>query len=160
MNIAVCPGSFDPVTNGHIDIFERASGLFDQVIVGVFYNVNKKPFFSVEERVQLLEESTRHIPNIKIDAFDGLLSEYVRKHNARIIIRGLRMVNDFEYEFQREQMLRHLDPGIETLFLMTGRPYGFISSSGIRELANFHGEIKGLVPSCVEKAVKKAAGYV
>lgn len=157
MKIAVCPGSFDPVTNGHIDIFERASLLVDQLIVGVFHNVNKKPFFSVEERVELLREATAHISNIKIDAFDGLLNEYVRANQATLIIRGLRTVTDFEYEFQRAQMMRHLDSGIETIFMTTNQKYAFVSSSGVRELSNFNGEIKGLVPSCVELAIKKRA---
>ena len=155
MKIAVCPGSFDPVTNGHIDIFERASRQFDQLIVGVFHNINKKPFFTMEERVALLRESTKHIQNIRIDAFRGLLNEYVRQQNSYTIVRGLRTVTDFEYEFQRAQMMRHLDPDIETVFMTTSQQYSFVSSSGIRELANFNGNIKGLVPACVEVAIEE-----
>ena len=157
MKIAVFPGSFDPVTNGHIDIFERASQMFDELIVGVFHNINKKPFFSVEDRVKFLTEATAHISNIKIDAFDGLLNEYVRAKQASVIVRGLRTVTDFEYEFQRAQMMRHLDSGIETIFMTTNPKYAFVSSSGVRELSNFNGEIKGLVPNCVELAIKKRA---
>ena len=154
MRIAVCPGSFDPVTNGHINIFERASSMFDQIIVGVFHNINKTPFFSMEERVELLRESTRHIENIKIDAFQGLLNDYVRQQGAHIVVRGLRAVADFEYEFQRALLLRQIDPELETVFLMTSNEYSFLSSSGVRELANFNGPVKGLVPECVELAIK------
>ncbi len=158
MRIAVCPGSFDPVTNGHINIFERASGMFDQIIVGVFHNINKTPFFSMEERVELLRESTRHIENIRIDAFQGLLNEYVHQQGAHIVVRGLRAVADFEYEFQRALLLRQIDPELETVFLMTSNEYSFLSSSGVRELANFNGRVKGLVPECVELAIKARMG--
>lgn len=155
MRIAICPGSFDPVTNGHIDIFERASDMFDQVIVGVFHNPNKAPLFTMEERVDLLQESTKHIKNIKIDCFSGLLNEYVREKNAKIIVRGLRAISDFEYEFQRALLLKKIDSEIETVFMMTSNEYSFLSSSGIKELANFDGNIKGLVPEYVEVKIKQ-----
>ncbi|WP_110953110.1 pantetheine-phosphate adenylyltransferase [Anaerosinus massiliensis] len=155
MRIAVCPGSFDPVTNGHIDIFERASYMFDEVIVGVFHNPNKKPMFTVEERVDLLKESTKHIKNIRVDSFSGLLSEYAKKHNTSIIIRGLRAIGDFEYEFQRALLIKKIDPEMETIFMMTSNEYSFLSSSGIKELAKFNGNIKGLVPECVEIKIKQ-----
>ena len=158
MKVAVCPGSFDPVTNGHIDVFERASKMFDELIVGVFHNVNKKPLFSMEKRVELLCESTKHIKNIRVDSFDGLLSDYLHEQNSNIIVRGLRAMADFEYEFQRAMLLKHISPEIETVFLITGNEYSFLSSSGIRELAKFNGEIEGLVPKCVEIAIKDYAG--
>lgn len=155
MRIGICPGSFDPVTKGHIDIFERASKMFDEVIVAVFHNPNKKPLFNMQERVELLTEATKHLPNVRIDSFSGLLNEYVRKQNANIIIRGLRALSDFEYEFQRALLIKKVDPEIETIFMMTSSEYSFLSSSGIKELAKFGGSIKGFVPDCVEKEVKK-----
>lgn len=155
MRIAVCPGSFDPVTNGHIDIFERASTMFDLIIVAVFHNPNKKPLFSMEERAELLAISTRHIANIRIDAFSGLLNEYVKQQNSNIIVRGLRALSDFEYEFQRALLIKKIDPVIETVFMMTSSEYSFLSSSGIKELAKFGGPIKGLVPSCVETRIRQ-----
>ncbi len=153
MRRAVCSGSFDPVTMGHIDVFERASQMFDEIIVGVFHNIRKDPFFPVEERVRLIRESTMHIPNLTVSAFSGLLPEYMREAGASVIVRGLRSVTDFEYELQQAQMLKHIAPDIETVFILTGQEYYFISSSGIRELAAFGGDIHGLVPACVEEAV-------
>ena len=162
MRIAVCPGSFDPVTNGHLDIFERASNMYDLVIVAVFHNPNKKPLFSMEERVDLLAISTQHIPNIKIDSFSGLLNDYVKQQNTNIIVRGLRALSDFEYEFQRALLIKKVDPVIETVFMMTSSEYSFLSSSGIKELAKFGGSIKGLVPECVETRIgqrMRESGY-
>lgn len=153
MRKAVCPGSFDPVTRGHLDIFERAAKMFDEVIVAVFHNPAKKPAFSMEERVQLLRESTRHIPNIKVDCFSGLLNEYVREQGTNIIVRGLRALTDFEYEFQRALLIKHVDPNIETVFMMTSSEYSFVSSSATKELAKFGGSIHGLVPSGVEEQI-------
>lgn len=155
MRTAICPGSFDPVTNGHIDIFERASRMFDQIIVAVFHNPNKSPLFSMAERVDMLREATAHIDNVRVDAFSGLLNEYVREQGSHIIVRGLRMLSDFEYEFQRALMIKKIDPGLETVFMMTSSEYSFVSSTGIRELGKFGGCIKGLVPPCVEVALKK-----
>ncbi|MPN30254.1 Phosphopantetheine adenylyltransferase [bioreactor metagenome] len=162
MRIAVCPGSFDPVTNGHLDIFERASNMYDLVIVAVFHNPNKKPLFSMEERAELLAISTQHIPNIKIDSFSGLLNDYVKQQNTNIIVRGLRALSDFEYEFQRALLIKKIDPVIETVFMMTSSEYSFLSSSGIKELAKFGGSIKGLVPECVETRIgqrMRESGY-
>lgn len=153
MQIAVCPGSFDPVTSGHLDIFERASKMFDVLIVAVFHNPNKKPFFSMEERVELLKDATKHIPNIRVDAFSGLLSEYVHSQNTNVIVRGLRALSDFEYEFQRALLIKSVDQSMETVFMMTSSEYSFVSSSGIKELAKFGGTITGLVPRCVEQKV-------
>ncbi|MDF2564046.1 MAG: coaD [Massilibacillus sp.] len=155
MQIAVCPGSFDPVTNGHVDIFERASVIFDEVVIGVFHNPNKKPMFTMEQRVELLKESTKHIKNIRVDSFSGLLNEYVKRQNANVIIRGLRATKDFEYEFQRALLIKKIDSEIETIFMMTSSEYSFLSSSGIKELAKFNGNIKGLVPECVEIKIKQ-----
>lgn len=155
MRIAICPGSFDPVTNGHVDVFERASKLFDVLIVAVFHNPNKQPLFNMEERVALLTEATQHIPNVRIDCFSGLLNDYARLQNAPIIIRGLRALSDFEAEFQRALLIKKIDPIIETVFIMTSSEYSFVSSSGIKELARFGGPIAGLVPACVEDKVLK-----
>lgn len=155
MKVAVCPGSFDPVTNGHIDIFERACTMFDEVVVGVFHNPNKNPLFTMEERVRLLKESTSHIKNLRVDCFNGLLNEYVRRQGAKVIVRGLRAISDFEYEFQRALLLKRVDPELETVFMMTSNEYSFLSSTGIKELAKFDGNIKGLVPDCVEIEIKK-----
>ncbi|WP_378955470.1 pantetheine-phosphate adenylyltransferase [Pelosinus sp. sgz500959] len=153
MRIAICPGSFDPVTNGHVDVFERTSKLFDVLIVAVFHNPNKKPLFDMEERVELLKLATQHIPNVRIDCFSGLLNEYARQQNTNIIVRGLRALSDFEYEFQRALLIKKIDPVIETVFIMTSSEYSFLSSSGIKELAKFGGPITGLVPACVEDRI-------
>lgn len=153
MHIAICPGSFDPVTNGHLDIFERASKMYDLVIVAVFHNPNKKPLFNMEERVEMLNTATQHIGNIQVDAFSGLLNVYVRQKNANIIVRGLRAISDFEYEFQRALLIKKIDPLLETVFMMTSSEYSFLSSSAIKELAKFGGDISDLVPKCVEKQI-------
>ncbi|WP_346354221.1 pantetheine-phosphate adenylyltransferase [Azotosporobacter soli] len=157
---AICPGSFDPVTNGHIDIFERASKMFDELIVAVFHNPNKKPLFSMEERVRLLSDATQHLPNIRIDCFSGLLNQYARQQETYIIVRGLRALSDFEYEFQRALLIKKVDPLIETVFMMTSNEYSFISSTGIKELAKFGGNIKGLVPDCVENVILERMRYL
>lgn len=153
MRIAVCPGSFDPVTNGHLDIFERGSTMFDELIVAVFHNPNKRPLFSMDERVEMLKIATSHIPNIRVDCFSGLLHEYVRKQDSRIILRGLRALSDFEYEFQRALLNKKIEPLIETIFIMTSSEYSFISSTSIKELANFGGSISGFVPPCVKEKI-------
>lgn len=153
MRIAICPGSFDPITNGHLDIFERASKMYDLVIVAVFHNPNKKPLFDMKERVEMLGMATQHLKNIQVDAFSGLLNEYVRQKNANIIIRGLRAISDFEYEFQRALLIKKIDPLIETVFMMTSNEYSFLSSTAIKELAKFGGNISGLVPKCVEQQI-------
>ncbi|MDR3563864.1 MAG: pantetheine-phosphate adenylyltransferase [Negativicutes bacterium] len=155
MRIAVCPGSFDPVTNGHLDIFERASKIFDVLIVAVFHNPNKKPFFSMEERVEMLRAATGHIANVQVDGFSGLLTEYVRQQNTTIIVRGLRALSDFEYEFQRALLIKKVDSGVETVFMMTSNEYSFVSSTGVKELAMFGGNITGLIPKPVEDLVFK-----
>ena len=151
---AVCSGSFDPVTNGHIDIFTRASRMFDELIVCVFNNIRKEPFFPVRERVALLEEATRQLKNVRVASFSGLLPDYMHAHGATVIVRGLRSVTDFEYEQREAQIIHHLAPDIDTVFLLTDERYSFLSSSAVRELAAFKGELNDLVPPCVADAIK------
>lgn len=155
MRIGVCPGSFDPVTNGHLDIFERGSRLVDKLIVAVCENPNKHSLFTMEERVAFIEAATAHIPNIEVDRSCGLLNDYVKSKNSFIIIRGLRALSDFEYEFQRALFSKYLDDEIETVFIMTNNRYSFVSSTGIRELAKFDGKLDGLVPDIVMEALHK-----
>ncbi len=158
MRRAVCPGSFDPVTKGHIDIFERASAMFDELIISVFHNPGKDhATFTMDERVEMLREATAHIPNVRVTAFSGLLNEFCRKEEAFFIVRGLRAFTDFEYEFQRALLLKKIDEQLETVFIMTNAKYSFVSSSGVRELATFGGKLSDLVPECVEKRVKEHA---
>lgn len=153
---AVCPGSFDPVTKGHIDIFERASAMFDELIVSVFYNPGKeKAMFTMEERVEMLRLATSHIPNIRVTSFSGLLNEFCVRENAPFIVRGLRAFSDFEYEFQRALLIKKIDQHLETVFIMTNSQYSFVSSSGVRELATFGGQLKDLVPECIEERVRQ-----
>ena len=153
MRRAVCPGSFDPVTKGHIDIFERASAMFDELIISVFHNPGKdKAMFSMEERVEMLREATKHIPNVRVTCFSGLLNEFCKKEEAPFIVRGF---TDFEYEFQRALLLKKIDNDLETVFIMTNAKYSFVSSSGVRELATFGGQLKDLVPECIEERVRK-----
>ena len=156
MRRAVCPGSFDPVTKGHIDIFERASAMFDELIISVFHNPGKdKAMFSMEERVEMLKEATKHIPNVRVTCFSGLLNEFCKKEEAPFIVRGLLVFTDFEYEFQRALLLKKIDNDLETVFIMTNAKYSFVSSSGVRELATFGGQLKDLVPECIEERVRK-----
>ncbi|MGB9779250.1 pantetheine-phosphate adenylyltransferase [Caldanaerobacter sp.] len=156
MRVAIYPGSFDPVTYGHIDIIKRGANLFDRLIVAVLRNPAKKPLFSIEERIELLKEVTKDIPNVEVDYFDGLLVEYARKVNASVIIKGLRMISDFEYEFQMALVNKKLNPSIETVFLMTSAKYGYLSSSLVKEIAQFGGCLSEFVPDVVaEKLVDK-----
>ena len=151
---AVYPGTFDPVTLGHIDIIERASKLVDELIVGVLVNKNKVPLFTSEERVEMIKDSISHIPNVKVMAFDGLLVDFAKQNRANFVIRGLRAVTDFEYEFQMSQANRIIDPEVDTIFLTTSTKYSYISSSTVRELASFGGDISKFVTKKVEKKVK------
>jgi len=155
MKIAICPGSFDPATNGHIDIITRAGLLFDKVIVAVLNNPNKKPLFSVEERVELLRKTCGSIKNIEIDSFSGLLTEYAKSKNANAIVKGLRAVSDFEYELQMALMNKKLSPEIETIFVMTSSKYSYLSSSLVKEVASLGGCIRGLVPEIIEEEIHK-----
>ena len=152
--IAVCPGSFDPITNGHIDIIQRGAKVFDELHVVVLNNSSKNPLFSVEERIDLIRKVTSHIPNVKIDSFQGLLVDYAISVNADAIIRGLRAISDFEYEMQITSMNRVLNEQIETFFIMTKNQYSFLSSSIVKEVARYNGNISDLVPPVVEEALK------
>ncbi len=147
MRTAVYPGSFDPVTNGHLDIIERAGRVFDKVIVGVLNNAGKNPMFSIDERVEMLKKVTGHIKNVEIDSFEGLLVDFVKMKDASVIIKGLRTVADFEYEFQMALLNKALNPEYETIFMMTDSKYSYISSSMVKELAGFGGDLTGLVPA-------------
>jgi pantetheine-phosphate adenylyltransferase len=153
--VAVCPGSYDPVTNGHVDIIERAARVFERVVVGVVNQpVRKaKTLFTAEERKGFLLQATDKLPNVEIDVFDTLLVDFARKHGARALVKGLRAISDFEYEFEMNQLNRKLDPDIESVYLMASPEYSFLSSSGIRELATFGADIEDLVPSGVAKAL-------
>lgn len=147
--VGVYPGSFDPVTLGHLDIVERAAKLFDWLYVAVLRNPSKKPCFSIEERVEMLRRATANHPNVVCESFDGLAAEYARSRGARAIVRGLRAVSDFEAEFKMAAMNRHLEPDIETVFLVPAGQYTFVSSSVIREVAAFGGDVRALVPEFV-----------
>ncbi|ADL42621.1 pantetheine-phosphate adenylyltransferase [Caldicellulosiruptor obsidiansis OB47] len=155
MKIGVYPGSFDPVTNGHLDIIERASKIFDKLIVAVLVNPNKTPVFDIEERVELLKETTEHLPNVEIKAFKGLLIDFMKQENAKVIVKGLRAVSDFEYEFQMALLNKKLEPSIETIFMMTNSKYSYLSSSMVKEVARFGGCIEDLVPEKIAKKVMK-----
>jgi len=147
--IAVYPGSFDPITNGHVDIIKRGLRMFDELIVLVAYNPNKKSLFSVEERIEMIEEVIRDCKNVRVDCFKGLLVEYVKGVGASVILRGLRALSDFEYEFQLALINRRLDRDVETVFLMTGYKWFYTSSTIINEAASLGGSVKGLVPEIV-----------
>lgn len=153
--IAIYPGSFDPPTNGHMDIITRATELFPKVIVAITKNSAKKPVFSLKDRMNMLRVSTRHLEKVKIDSFSGLLVEYAKKQKASVIIRGLRALSDFEYEFQMALMNRRLDKTIETVFLMPDEAYTYLSSSVIKEISRLGASAKGLVPISVEKYLKR-----
>lgn len=152
--LAICPGSFDPITNGHLDIVQRGAKIFDNVIVTIFNNQSKTPLFSVEERIQLIEQSTKHIPNVSVDVSDGLLVDYAREQNAHAVLRGLRAVSDFEFEMQITSMNKKLEPDIDTLFMMTSNQYSFLSSSIVKEIAKYNGNISDLVPQIVMEALQ------
>jgi len=155
MRIAVYPGSFDPVTNGHIDVIERALKLFDKIVVAVGDNPGKKPTFSTEDRIGMLKEATKHLENLEIDSFSGLLLDFVKSKDSKIIIRGLRAVSDFDFEFQRALMNRVVDKEVETVFIMTKENYVYLNSSIVKEMAMFGGKLNGLVPEIVEKKLKE-----
>lgn len=153
MRTAVCTGSFDPVTSGHVDIFERTSKMFDRVIVAVFDNPKKSPLFSTEEKMEMIRLSITHLPNVEVASFSGLLSDYMHEQGYSVVVRGLRAFTDFEYEFQRALMLKQIAPDLETMFMMTNNRMSFVSSSGIKELAAFGGDITGMVPAPIVETV-------
>ncbi|MCA1029952.1 pantetheine-phosphate adenylyltransferase [Bacillus timonensis] len=154
-SIAVCPGSFDPITFGHLDIIKRGAKVFDKIYVVVLNNSSKQPLFTVEERCQLIREVTKDLKNVEVDSFRGLLMDYARSKKANAILRGLRAVSDFEYEMQITSMNRVLDDKIETFFIMTNNQYSFLSSSIVKEVAKYHGNISELVPKVVEESLMK-----
>ncbi|MBA2174286.1 pantetheine-phosphate adenylyltransferase [Halobacillus locisalis] len=153
--VAICPGSFDPITYGHLDIIQRGAKVFDHIIVAVFNNQSKAPLFDVDERLALLREVTKDMDNVSVDSCDGLLMDYAKEKNAQAIIRGLRAVSDFEYEMQITSMNRKLNEEIETFFMMTNNQYSFLSSSIVKEVAKYRANISDLVPPPVEKALQE-----
>lgn len=155
MRIAVYPGSFDPVTNGHLDIIERASKLYDKLIIGVLDNSSKNPVFTVDERANMIEKVTRHLDNVEVDTFSGLLVDFASLKNAQVIVKGLRTVADFEYEFQMALLNKALNSQYETMFMMTDTKYSYISSSMVKEVAKFKGDLTGFVPQNIISEIKK-----
>ncbi|MBN1093573.1 pantetheine-phosphate adenylyltransferase [Blastococcus sp. TML/M2B] len=156
MRRAVCPGSFDPVTNGHVDVINRASALYDELVVAVLVNPGKAGFFPVEERIELLRESVAHLSNVRVDSFQGLLVDYCGAHDIPVIVKGLRAVSDFEYELQMAQMNREL-ASIETLFVPTAPQVGHLSSSLVKQIATFGGDVSRLVPAVVDARLRARA---
>jgi pantetheine-phosphate adenylyltransferase len=159
--IAVYPGSFDPLTNGHVDIIQRGSRFFDRIVIAVAINMDKAPLFTVPERVSIAREVFREWPNVEVDTFDGLLVEYARRKQASVIVRGLRAVSDFEYELQMALMNRRLNQDVETVFMMPAEPYTYVSSRLVKEVVALGGSVHGLVPDVVEARLrdKKAARH-
>lgn len=153
MRVAVCPGSFDPVTMGHLDVFERASRMSDRVIVAVLINKQKSSLFTLDERIEMLTEATAHLPNVSVDSFYGLLVDYCRDHNVNAIVKGLRAVSDFDYELQMAQMNYRLTQ-VETCFISTNPLYSYLSSSLVKEVATHGGNVSGLVPEVVLKRLE------
>ena len=156
MSLAICPGSFDPITLGHLDIISRSAQIFDNVIVCIMFNSNKtKPMFTISERVEMVKKVVKCFPNVRVDTSAGLLAEYAKRFDGAVIVKGLRAASDFEYEFQRALLIKKIDNNLETVFIMTNANYSFLSSSGVRELATFGGCIHGLVPDNVEVRIKE-----
>lgn len=160
MKLAICPGSFDPVTYGHLDIIKRSAQMVDKLIVAAFLNPAKHYMFTTEERLDMLRETTKDIPNVEVDAFDGLLNEYAAKRDCHLLIRGLRAFSDFEYEFQRALMIKQIAPTLETAFFMTDGRYSFLSSTGVRELANFNGDVSKMVPPYVQEMIHRKMNFI
>ena len=150
MRIAVYPGSFDPLTNGHVDIIRRGARMFDRIIVGILLNAEKAPLFTPDERTRLIRDVFRDTPSVEAETFEGLLVDYMREKRANVIVRGLRAVSDFEYEMQMALMNRHLSPDIETVFMMPAEQYTYVSSRLVKEVASLGGSVTGLVPEQVE----------
>lgn len=153
--VAVYPGSFDPITNGHLDLIQRCAPLVDKLVVAVLRNEHKSPLFSLEERVAMLQDVLKPFPNVEVDSFDGLLVDYARQKSAQLLLRGIRAISDYEYELQMALMNRRLAPEIETMFMMAGEAYSFISSKLVKEVIGLGGNINGLVPLSVEEKLKQ-----
>jgi pantetheine-phosphate adenylyltransferase len=153
---AICPGSYDPVTNGHVDVIGRAAQIFDRVVVAIVGTPqHKTPLFPIEERVELVTEATAHIENVEVDVFKELVVEYARRWEARVIVKGLRVISDFEWEFQMNQLNRHLAPDIETVYVMASPQVSFVSSRGVKEIAAFGGNVEELVPPAVARRLRE-----
>ena len=155
---AIYPGSFDPVTNGHLDLIQRGAKIFDRLIVAVLRNFDKQPLFKVNERVDMLREVTKAWPNVEIDVFEGLLMDYARQKNAQVILRGIRAISDYEYELQMALMNRKLEPRIETVFMMPAEAFSYLSSRLVREIAQLGGSVKDLVPPVIEAHLRTKLG--
>ena len=153
---AICPGSYDPVTNGHVDVISRAAGIFDRVVVGVVRDPShKETMFAIEERVAFLEEALAHLDNVKVDVFSELVVDFARRWGAKTMVKGLRVIADFEWEFQMNHLNRLLAPEIETMYVMSSPAYSFVSSSGVREIASFGGKVDELVPEAVARRFRE-----
>jgi pantetheine-phosphate adenylyltransferase len=152
---AIYPGSFDPLTNGHLDLIERGSKIFGELVVAILRNSEKAPLFSVEERMEMLKDTTSNLPNVSVDTFDGLLVDYVAKQNARVVLRGIRAISDYEYELQMALMNRKLSPDIETVFMMPADTYSYLSSRLVKEVFQLGGSVRGLVPELVEERLRE-----
>jgi pantetheine-phosphate adenylyltransferase len=153
-SVAIYPGSFDPVTNGHLDLIERGEKMFDTLIVAVLRNAEKQPLFSAPERVEMLREVTTQWPSVEVQVFEGLLVDFARKRGAAVILRGIRAVSDYEYELQMALMNRKLEPRLETVFMLPGEPYSYLSAKLVREIAQHGAPLKGLVPPSVEERLR------
>jgi pantetheine-phosphate adenylyltransferase len=156
--LAIYPGSFDPLTNGHVDIILRGARLFERILVAVLVNADKRPMFAPAERVAMVREVFREYPNVEVDTFDGLLVDYAREKRATVLVRGMRAVSDFEYEFQMALMNRHLEPALETVFMMPAEQYTYLSSRLIKEVVSLGGDVHGLVPPLVEGRLRGRRG--
>ena len=156
MITAICPGSYDPVTNGHVDVITRAAGIFDRVVVGVVRSPHhKEPMFAIEERVDFLRAALAHVGNVEIDVFRELVVDFARRWEAKAIVKGLRVISDFEWEFQMNQLNRHLAPDVETVYVMASPQVSFVSSSGVKEIAAFGGDVSALVPEPVARRLQE-----
>lgn len=155
---AITPGTFDPITRGHLDIITRTASLMDEVIVAVAASAGKRPLFSLEERTQLVREATAHLPNVSVEPFDNLLVDFARERNAKVVVKGLRAITDFEYEFQMNALNHQLDYDLETTFIMSAPEFMYLSSSIVREMASLGGDVAQFVPSCVQQALARKFG--
>ena len=153
--IAIYPGSFDPLTNGHLDLIERGSKIFDRLIVAILQNAEKEPLFTLAERLEMLREMTRHLPNVEIDTFQGLLVDYAHRRGARALLRGIRAISDYEYELQMALMNRKLSPALETVFMMPAEAYSYVSSRLVKQIIQLGGSVSGLIPPSVEERVRR-----
>lgn len=158
MTTAICPGSFDPITLGHVDIIRRAAEIFDEVVVCVMHNAAKKsPMFTLEEKLSMARRAVEEYPNVRVDSYDGLLTEYVRRYDKPVVVKGLRAASDFDYEFQMNMINKRLNPSVETMFLTASEQYTFLSSSIVREVAQYGAELKGLVPDAIIPDIEEKA---